>query len=72
MDTEFHKNQVIDWEYMQGQPDVEGLIAHFQACGLYVFLGQRTDYNEMEVKQFIATAEINIEDQMIVWMAGFK
>ena len=56
----FHKHQVIDWEYMQGQTVMEGLLAKFQACGLYEFMGQRTDFNELTVKQFLATAEINI------------
>jgi hypothetical protein len=62
MDTKFHKHQVIEWEYMLGQSIMEGLIAKFQACDLYAFMGQMTDYSEMAVKQFIATAEINIED----------
>jgi hypothetical protein len=35
-------------------------------------MGQRTDFNELTVKQFLATAEINIDDQLIVWMTGFK
>jgi hypothetical protein len=62
MDIKSHKHQVIDWEYMQGQTVMEGLLAKFQACGLYEFMGQRTDFNELIVKQFLATAEINIED----------
>jgi hypothetical protein len=51
---------------------MEGLIAKFQACGLYAFMGQRSDYSELAVKQFLSTAEINIEDQLIVWMTWFK
>jgi hypothetical protein len=51
---------------------MEGLLAMFQACGLYEFMGQRTDFNELTVKQFLATSEINIEYQLIVWMTGFK
>jgi hypothetical protein len=47
---------------------MEGLVAKFQACGLYGFMGQRTDFNELAVKQFLSSAEINIEDQLIVWM----
>jgi hypothetical protein len=62
MDTKFHKNQVIDWDYMQGQSVMEGLIVKFQACGLDAFMGQRTDFSELVVKQFLSTAEINIED----------
>jgi hypothetical protein len=57
---------------MQGQTIMEGLLAKFQTCGLYEFMGQRTDFNELTVKQFLATVEINIEDQLIVWMTGFK
>jgi hypothetical protein len=72
MDIKFHKHQVIDWEYMQGKTVMEGLLAKFQACGLYEFMGQQTDFNELTVKQFLATVEINIQDQLIVWMAGFK
>jgi hypothetical protein len=72
MDIKFHKHQVIDWDYMQGQTVMEGLLAKFQECGLYEFMGQRTDFNELTVKQFLATAEINIDDQLIVWMTGFK
>jgi hypothetical protein len=41
---------------------MEGLLAKFQACGLYEFMGQQTDLNEFTVKQFLATAEINTED----------
>jgi hypothetical protein len=72
MDIKFHKHQVIDWDYMQGQTVMEGLLAKFQACGLYEFMGQRTEFNELIVKQFLATAEINIDEQLIVWMTGFK
>jgi hypothetical protein len=72
MDIKFHKHQVIDSDYMQGQTVMEGLVAKFQACCLYEFMGQRTEFNELTVKQFVATAEINIEDQLIVWMTGFK
>jgi hypothetical protein len=57
---------------MLGQTVMEGLITKFQACVLYAFMGQRTDYSEMVVKQFLATAKINIEGQLIVWMTGFK
>jgi hypothetical protein len=57
---------------MQGQTVMEELLAKFQECGLYEFMGQRSDFNELTVKQFLATAEINIEDQLIVWMTGFK
>lgn len=28
--------------------------------------------NELTVKQFLATVEINIENQLIFWMTGFK
>jgi hypothetical protein len=35
-------------------------------------MGQRTDFSELTVKQFLSTVEINIEDQLIVWMIGFK
>jgi hypothetical protein len=72
MDIKFHKHQVIDWDYMQGQTVMEGLLAKFQACGLYEFMGQRTNFNELIVKQFLATTKINIEDQLIVWMTRFK
>jgi hypothetical protein len=65
MDTKFHKHQVINWDYMQGQSVMEGLIAKFQACDLYAFMGQRTDFSELAVKQFLSTREINIEDQLI-------
>ena len=67
MNTKFHKHQVIDWDYMQGQTVMEGLIAKFPECGLYEFMGHMTDFNELTVKQFLATVEINIEDQLIVW-----
>jgi hypothetical protein len=39
MDTKFHKHQVIYWDYMQGQTVMEDLIAKFQACGFYEFMG---------------------------------
>jgi hypothetical protein len=51
---------------------MKGLLAKFQACGLYEFMGQQTDFNEMTVKQLLATTKINIEHQLIVWMTGFK
>ena len=72
MDIKFYKHQVINWEYMQGQIVMEGLPAKFQACGLYEFMAQQTDFNELTVKQFLSTAKINIEDQLIVWMTRFK
>jgi hypothetical protein len=57
---------------MQGQTVMEGLLAKFQAYGLYEFMGQRTNFNKLTIKQFLATAEINIEDRLIVWTTGFK
>jgi hypothetical protein len=35
-------------------------------------MGQRTDFSEMAVKQFLATADIDIDEQSITWMTGFK
>jgi hypothetical protein len=72
MDTNFHKHQVIDWNFMLGQSIMEGLIPKFEACGLHDFMGQRRDFSEMVVKQFLATAEIDIDEQSITWMTGFK
>jgi hypothetical protein len=51
---------------------MEDLIPKFEACGLYHFMGQRTDFSEMVVKQFLATAEIDIDEESITWMNGFK
>jgi hypothetical protein len=72
MDTNFHKHQVIDWTFMLGQSVMEGLIPKFEACGLYDFMGQKTDFSDMAVKQFLATTEIDIDEQSITWMTGFK
>jgi hypothetical protein len=72
MDTNFHKHQVIDWTFMLGQSVMEDLISKFETCGLYHFMGQRTDFSEMAVKQFMATAEIDIDEESITWMTGFK
>jgi hypothetical protein len=72
MDTNFHKHQVIDWSFMLGQSVMADLIPKFETCGLYQFMGQRTDFSEMAVKQFLATAEIDIEEESITWMTGFK
>jgi hypothetical protein len=57
---------------MLGQSVMEGLISQFQTCGLYDFMGQKTDFSEMAVKQFLATVEIDIDEQSITWMTGFK
>jgi hypothetical protein len=62
MDTKFHKYQVIDWNFMLGQSVMEGLIPKFEACGLYNFMGQKTYFSEMVVKQFLATAKIDIDE----------
>ena len=72
MDTNFHKHQVIDWTFMLGQSVMEDLIPKFETCGLYHFMGQRTDFSEMAVKQFLATTEIDIDEESITWMTGFK
>jgi hypothetical protein len=72
MDTNFHKHQVNGWTFMLGQSVMEGLIPKFEACGLYDFMGQKTDFSEMAVKQFLATTEIDIDEQSITWMTGFK
>jgi hypothetical protein len=72
MDTNFHKHQVIDWSLMLGQSVMEDRIPKFETCGLYQFMGQRTDFSEMTVKQFLATTEIDIEEESITWMTGFK
>jgi hypothetical protein len=65
MDTNFHKHQVIDWTFMLGQSVMEDLIPKFETCGLYHFMGQRTDFSEMAVKQFLATTEIDIDEESI-------
>jgi hypothetical protein len=57
---------------MLGQSVMEDLIPKFEICGLYHFMGQRTDFSEMAVKQFLATAEIDIDEESITWMTGFK
>jgi hypothetical protein len=72
MDTNFHKHHVIDWTFMLGQSVMEDLIPKFETCGLYQFMGQRIDLSEMAVKQFLATTEIDIEEESITWMTGFK
>jgi hypothetical protein len=72
MDTYFHKYQVIDWEYIQNEMVMEGFISKFKACWLYELMGQKTDYNGMAVRQFLATAEIDIEEKTIICMTGFK
>jgi hypothetical protein len=46
MDTNFHNHQVIDWTFMLGQLVMEDLIPKFEACGLYYFMGKRTDFSE--------------------------
>jgi hypothetical protein len=51
---------------------MEDMIPKFEACGLYYFMGQRTNSSEMAVKQFLATAEIDIDEESITWMTGFK
>jgi hypothetical protein len=70
--TNFHKHQVIDWSFMLGQSVMKDLIHKFETCGLYQFMRQRTDFSEMAVKQFLATTEIDIEEESITWMTGFK
>ena len=72
VDTNLHKHQVIDWSFMLGQSVMKDLIPKFETCGLYQFMGQRTDFSEMAVKQFLATSEIDIEEESITWITGFK
>lgn len=72
MDTKFHKHQVIDWTYIQNDSVMEGLISKFQACGFNHFMGKKTDYNEMAVRQFLATSEIDTEEMSIIWMIGHR
>jgi hypothetical protein len=72
MDSNFHKHQMIDWTFMLGQSVMEDPIPKFETCGLYQFMGQRTDFSEMAVKQFLAIAEIDIEEESITWITGFK
>jgi hypothetical protein len=63
---------MVDWTFMLGQSVMEDLIPKFETCGLYHFMGQSTDFSEMTVKQFLATTEIDIEEESITWMTGFK
>lgn len=51
---------------MHNDTVMEGLIPKFQACGLYEFMGQRTNYNYMIIQQFLATVEIDIDEKSIV------
>jgi hypothetical protein len=51
---------------------MEGLISKFYASGFNHFMGKKTDYNEMAVKQFLATSKIDIEEQFIIWMTGHR
>ena len=65
MGTNFYKHHVIDWEYIQNETSMEGLIPKFQVCWLYDFMGLKTDYNEMVIRHFLAIVEIDIEDKTI-------
>jgi hypothetical protein len=57
---------------MQNEVVMAGLIPKFQTCGLYEFMGKKTHYNEMVVRQFLATSEIDIEEETIIWMTGHR
>jgi hypothetical protein len=35
-------------------------------------MGKKTDYNEMVVRQFLATSEIDTEEMSIIWMTGHR
>ena len=68
VDTNLHKHQTIDWNYMQDETVMEGLILMFQDCGLYAFMGQRAYLCEMVIKQFFTIIEIDTDEKAIVWM----
>jgi hypothetical protein len=70
LNVSIHKHQVVDWQYMLEQPVMCDLVAHFNQIGLYQFLATRCDYNEMIIRQFYATAVVNMDAKTIEWIIG--
>ena len=68
--TSIHVHKTIDWNYMLTEPVMSDLVERFNQCGLYDFLENRVDYNEMIIHQFYATAEVNMDARIIEWMTG--
>lgn len=46
------------------------MVWKFQNTELYDFMGNKCDYKEMVVRQFLSTAEIDIHEKINVWMNG--
>jgi hypothetical protein len=64
------KHQYINMSYMMENKNTFGLVANLHAMGLYDFLGHKRNWNDMIVRQFYATMEIDTMNEKIEWMTG--
>ena len=67
-----HKHQRVDWQYMMDKDVMSDLVPRFNQIGLFHFLANRVDYNEMIIRRFYATVEVDMEKKMFEWITGKK
>jgi hypothetical protein len=70
VDKTVFKHKYIDFGYMFEQPVMTDLVPCFEAIGLRNFLEHRCDWNDTIIRQFYATAEINVLEGTLEWMTG--
>jgi hypothetical protein len=59
------KHQTIDLGYIGSQPVMSDLIDRFENMGLTNFFQHRCDWNETIIRQFYATLEIEMVEEMM-------
>jgi len=64
------KHQYISMGYMMENKNTFGLVANLHAMGLHDFLRHKHNWNDMIVRQFYATMEIDTMNEKIEWMTG--
>ena len=64
------KYQTIDLSYIRSQQVMSDLVDRFEQMGLANFLQHRCDWNEIVIRQFYATLEINMIEKRIWWTTG--
>jgi hypothetical protein len=69
-DGTIFKHQYINMTYMMENKNTFGLVANLHAMGLYDFLQHKCNWNDMIVRQFYATMEIDTVKEKIEWMTG--
>jgi hypothetical protein len=70
MDCTIFTHQRVDFDYLESKPVLAGAETKLENLGLKPFLQHRCDWNEIIIRQFYATYEMDFEAKNIMWMTS--